>query len=89
MSEINLPEPYGWLHDANGNDPLTFAREMKPMTALLCSTLGVYTAEQVRAAILAERERCAALCDILAHEDTTCQGDMTDLYKFGEAIRRG
>lgn len=38
-------------------------------------------------AVEAEREACAALCDRLAYEDSTCRGDMPDLYQFGEAIR--
>lgn len=54
---------------------------------------GEYTALDMetyaRAAVLQERNRCAELCDKLAYEDTTCRGDFSDLYKFGEAIRKG
>lgn len=59
-----LPEPHGWLHDANGNDPLTFVLGALPYPlALLCSTIAVYTAGQMIELLKAERERCALIAD--------------------------
>lgn len=55
-----LPEPYGFLHDASGNDPLTFKRG--PITeayALTCSTMPIYTADQLRTAVAAALGRGA------------------------------
>jgi hypothetical protein len=39
------------------------------------------------ACAMAEREACAQVCERLDREDTTCQGDLTDLSKFARAIR--
>lgn len=61
-----LPEPFGWLHDAKGNDPLTFIRGpvLPQHLSLMCSTLQVYSPtelrEYARQAVLMDRERLAA-----------------------------
>ena len=74
MNLPELPKPYGWLHDGNGNDPLTFVRGEIPYNlALVCSTMQVMSIVQMRdygnacaqAAIEQERERCAALCRLI------------------------
>lgn len=48
-------------------------------------------AEEVRAfyaeGFRAGMERAAQICERLDREDTTCQGDFTDLAKFADAIR--
>ena len=50
-----LPEPHGWLHDARGNDPLTFVRVMPEFLKLCTSSMPVYSHAQIQAAVLAER----------------------------------
>jgi hypothetical protein len=69
---VDLPEPY----------MLSEYRSIPPRPPL-----ALYTADQMRAAILAERERCARLCDEINRNDTTCMGDSADLRKFAAAIR--
>ena len=67
VSLPELPEPYGWLHDARGNDPLTFVRVMPEFLKLCTSSMPVYSHAQIQAAVLAERAaeraRCAAICE--------------------------
>ena len=62
-----LPEPHGWLHDARGNDPLTFVRVMPEFLKLCTSSMPVYSHAQIQAAVLAERAaeraRCAAIAE--------------------------
>lgn len=60
-----LPAPFGWLHDARGNDPLTFVRgaTLPDPLGMVCSTLPVYSYAELRSAVLQERERCAVLCE--------------------------
>ena len=62
-----LPEPHGWLHDARGNDPLTFVRVMPEFLKLCTSSMPVYSHAQIQAAVLAERaaerERCAKIAE--------------------------
>jgi hypothetical protein len=41
------------------------------------------------AGVAAERERCAAVCEQVARDDCTCQGDLPDLKMFAAAIRNG
>ena len=65
MSDIELPEgpaPLGHIHDAHGNQPLSFDRgSVTWERSIACSTQNVYSAEQMhayaRAAILADREK--------------------------------
>jgi len=74
-----LPEPYGWLHDARGNDPLTFVRVMPEFLKLCTSSMPVYSHAQIQAAVLAERaaerERCAAICEGLADRNEQATAD--------------
>lgn len=60
-----LPEPFGWLHDANGNDPLTFAKTLTALQPLVSSTMPVYTSSQVMEAVrqarMEEREMKTAM----------------------------
>ena len=64
-----LPEPHGWLHDARGNDPLTFVRVMPEFLKLCTSSMPVYSHAQIQAAVLAERAaeraRCVKVCEKL------------------------
>jgi hypothetical protein len=64
-----LPNPRGFLHDANGNDPLTYVQgDLDAATSLLASTCAIYRDSEVvqfardyaTAAVLAERERWKA-----------------------------
>jgi hypothetical protein len=62
MMDMPLPEPMGILHDANGNNPLTFEPwPPDPERDLVCSTMQVFGADQVRdivaAEVAKERER--------------------------------
>jgi hypothetical protein len=61
---VDLPPPHGWIYD-EGEYPHRFAFRLPAGVDLTCSSAPVYTAGQLRAAILAERERCAKLCDAL------------------------
>lgn len=88
---IPLPDPIGILHDAFGNDPLTFAASpWPPSLEISCSTITVYTADQMRAwgvaraaaAVAREREKIAAMFDANPNAEMFRQ-DIAD------AIRKG
>jgi len=70
-----MPEPFGYLHDASGNDPLTFVRILPENMALLCSTMPVLSLTQVRALQIATwnaaRDYFAGLCDSQEGDGTT------------------
>jgi hypothetical protein len=67
---IAKPEPFGHLHDGNGNQPLTFERGPVPVDrSISCSTMEVFTFDQMKAyaslvaaqAAAEEREACAQI----------------------------
>jgi hypothetical protein len=59
---VDLPPPHGWIYD-EGEYPHRFAFRLPAGFDLTCSSAPVYTAGQVRAAILAERDRCARIAE--------------------------
>jgi hypothetical protein len=72
---IELPEPTGWVRACDVGDRETAMR------------YAIYTADQVRAAVLVERERCAKLCESRYMGDNTRE-DM-EARNCAAAIRSG
>lgn len=59
--DVKLPEPYARMPkiEADPENPYCAA-------SVVMSSVDVYTADQVRAAVLAERDRCALIADAKA-----------------------
>ena len=63
-----------------------------PEPAVVCDCGGnYYTADQLRAAVLAERERCAKVCDFMAKlgAEDRMHGAVVVATELAAAIRKG
>lgn len=67
MSEVELPEPVAWVLGGLGMAALVIDRRHP-------KAMPVYTAEQVRQVLAAEREKCAVLADKFNDPDRNTPG---------------
>lgn len=101
----SLPEPFGHIHDGNGNQPLSFDRGPIPWERSIgCSTQEVYSFAQLQAyaapliarvaELEAERAKMALSkidreCLRIGQQIHRAAGDLPDTYEIEIEIERG
>jgi hypothetical protein len=77
--EVKLPEPVGWMHRQGNHTELSESTLQSDEFERGWTQAPLYTADQLReyarAAVLAERERCAMVCEGFIPEVVASEAD--------------